>query len=30
MTVVNRAFPLALSLTGVHFRDELQHVGHKG
>ena len=27
MTIGNPAFCLALYLTGVHFRDELQHVG---
>ena len=30
MTVGNLDFCLALYLTGVHFRDELQHVGHVG
>ena len=30
MTIGNPAFWLALYLTGVHFRDELQHVGHVG
>ena len=28
MTIENPAFCLALYLTGVHFRGELQHVGH--
>ena len=28
VTTVNPAFCLALYLTGVNFRDELQHVGH--
>ena len=27
MTIGNSAFCLALYLTGVHFRGELQHVG---
>ena len=27
MTIGNPAFCLALCLTGVHFRGELQHVG---
>ena len=30
MTIGNQAFCLALYLTGVHFRGELQHVGHVG
>ena len=30
MTIGNAAFCLALYLTGVHFRGELQHVGHMG
>ena len=30
MTIGNPAFFLALCLTGVHFRGELQHVGHVG
>ena len=30
MTIGNPAFCLALYLTGVHFRGELQHVGHVG
>ena len=30
MTIANRASCLALCLTGVHFRGELQHVGHVG
>ena len=28
MTIGNPAFRLVLYLTGVHFRGELQHVGH--
>ena len=28
VTIGNLAFCLALYLTGVHFRGELQHVGH--
>ena len=28
VTVENPAFSLALYLTGIHFRGELQHVGH--
>ena len=30
MTIGNSAFCLALYLTGVHFRGELQHIGHVG
>ena len=30
MTIGIPAFYLALYLTGVHFRGELQHVGHVG
>ena len=30
MTIGNPAFCLALYLTGVHFRGELQHIGHVG
>ena len=30
MTIGNTAFCLALYLPGVHFRSELQHVGHVG
>ena len=30
MTIGNPAFCLVLYLTGVHFRGELQHVGHAG
>ena len=30
MTIGNPASCLALYLTGVHFRGELQHVGHVG
>ena len=30
MTIRNPAFCLALFLTGIHFRGELQHVGHMG
>ena len=30
MTIRNTAFCLALYLTGVHFRGELQHVGDVG
>ena len=30
VTIGNPAFCLALRLTGVHFRGELQHVGHGG
>ena len=30
MTIGNPAFCLALYLTDVHFRGELQHVGHVG
>ena len=30
MTIGNLAFCLALYLTGVHFQDKLQHVGHVG
>ena len=30
MTIRNPAFCFALYLTGVHFRGELQHVGHEG
>ena len=30
MTIGNPAFCLALYLTGVDFRGELQHVGHMG
>ena len=30
MTIGNPAFCLALYLTGVHFRGELQHVDHVG
>ena len=30
MTTGKPAFCLALFLTGVHFRGELQHVGHVG
>ena len=30
MTIGNPAFFLALCLTGVHFRGELQHVAHVG
>ena len=30
MTIGNPAFCLTLYLTGVHFRGEVQHVGHGG
>ena len=30
MKIGNPAFCLALYLTGVHFRGELEHVGHVG
>ena len=30
VTIGNPVFCLALNLTGVHFRGELQHVGHVG
>ena len=30
VTIGNPAFCLALYLNGVHFRDELQYVGHVG
>ena len=30
VTVGNPAFCLALYLTGVHFRGELQYIGHVG
>ena len=30
VTIGNPAFCLTLCLTGVHFRGELQHVGHVG
>ena len=30
VTIGNPAFCVALYLTGVHFRGELQHVGHMG
>ena len=30
MTIGNLAFCLTLYLTDVHFRGELQHVGHAG
>ena len=30
MRIGNPAFCLVLYLTGVHFRGELQHVGHVG
>ena len=30
MTIENPAFCLALYLTGVHFRGDLQHLGHVG
>ena len=30
MTIGNPAFYLALYLTGVHFRGDLEHVGHVG
>ena len=30
MTIENPTFCLAFYLTGVHFRGELQHVGHVG
>ena len=30
VTIGNSAFCLVLYLTGVHFRGELQHVGHVG
>ena len=30
MTIGNPAFGVTLYLTGVHFRGELQHVGHVG
>ena len=30
VTIGNPAFCLALYLTGVHFRGELQHIGHVG
>ena len=30
VTIGNPGFCLALYLTGVHFRGELQHIGHVG
>ena len=30
VTIANPVFRLALYLTGVHFRGELQHAGHVG